>query len=86
MASNQSLFDSLKESIYAEVAVLIAQNESRPQFLVELFRELQMLSSDYLRERALYELRHIVARYLQDDSVNRDKLYNYPVSTSVFRN
>ena len=31
---NYSLFEALRESIYAEVAALISQNESRPHFLV----------------------------------------------------
>jgi pericentriolar material 1 protein len=64
-----SLFEALRESIYAEVAALISQNESRPHFLIELFRELQVLSSDYLRQRALYAIQDLVTRYLTADSV-----------------
>ena len=43
-------------------------NESRPHYLVELFRELQLLSSDYLRQRALYSLQELVTRYLTEDA------------------
>ncbi len=65
--SEFSLFEALRESIYSEVATLISQNESRPHFLIELFRELQMLNSDYLRQRALYSLQDLVSKYLTDD-------------------
>lgn len=66
--SNFSLFEALRDSIYSEVATLIAMNESRPHYLVELFRELQLLNSDYLRQRALYSLQELVTRFLTDDS------------------
>jgi hypothetical protein len=34
--------DSVRESLYNEVAALISQNEHCPQYLLELFRELQV--------------------------------------------
>lgn len=50
--SASKLFDDLKENVYLEVSALIAANESRPQFLINLFRELQLISStDPLRKR-----------------------------------
>lgn len=55
-SSDLSLFEVLRETIYSEVATLISQNESRPHFLIELFHELQLLDTDYLRQRALYSL------------------------------
>lgn len=55
-SSDFSLFEALRETIYSEVATLISQNESRPHFLIELFHELQLLNSDYLRQRALFSL------------------------------
>lgn len=64
-----SVFDALRETIYSEVATFIANNEARPHFLVELFRELQMLSTDYLRQRALYNLQDLVTRYLTEEGV-----------------
>ncbi|KAJ8281258.1 hypothetical protein GJAV_G00065460 [Gymnothorax javanicus] len=65
-SSDFSLFEALRETIYAEVASLISQNESRPHFLIELFHELQLLNTDYLRQRALYSLQDVVTRHLND--------------------
>ncbi|XP_070552865.1 pericentriolar material 1 protein-like isoform X22 [Ptychodera flava] len=69
--SDFSLFEALRENIYSEVATLISQNESRPHYLIELFRELQMLTSDYLRQRALYAVQDLVSRYLTEESLSR---------------
>ncbi|XP_035681274.1 pericentriolar material 1 protein-like isoform X1 [Branchiostoma floridae] len=79
-ASEVSLFEALRDTIYSEVATLISQNESRPHFLIELFRELQMLTSDYLRRRALYALQDLVTRYLTEDSI---KQHRPPISMPV---
>lgn len=47
-------FDSLGEDVFFEVATLIAANESRPQFLINVFRELQLISTtDPLRDRLM---------------------------------
>lgn len=52
--SPSKLFDDLKENVYLEVSALIAANESRPHFLINLFRELQLISSsDPLRKRLM---------------------------------
>ncbi|XP_063739856.1 pericentriolar material 1 protein isoform X3 [Eleginops maclovinus] len=67
-SSDFSLFEALRETIYSEVATLISQNESRPHFLIELFHELQLLNTDYLRQRALYSLQDIVSRHLSEKS------------------
>uniref|UniRef100_A0A803SLA9 Pericentriolar material 1 n=1 Tax=Anolis carolinensis TaxID=28377 RepID=A0A803SLA9_ANOCA len=66
--SDLSMFEALRDTIYSEVATLISQNESRPHFLIELFHELQMLNTDYLRQRALYALQDIVTRHASDDN------------------
>ncbi len=53
---------------------------------VELFRELQLLTSDYLRQRALYSLQDLVTRFLTEDSEMRQS--NEPteeVCTFFFR-
>ncbi|KAJ8416513.1 hypothetical protein AAFF_G00358010 [Aldrovandia affinis] len=65
-SSDFSLFEALRETIYSEVATLISQNESRPHFLIELFHELQLLNTDYLRQRALFALQDIVTRHLNE--------------------
>lgn len=57
------MFEALRDTIYSEVATLISQNESRPHFLIELFHELQLLNTDYLRQRALYALQ-VCAKFL----------------------
>ena len=58
-----SAFEALRETVYAEVATLISQNETCPHYLIELFRQLQMLSTDFLRQRGLFAVQDIVARY-----------------------
>ncbi|KAF0037180.1 hypothetical protein F2P81_010054 [Scophthalmus maximus] len=73
-SSDFSLFDALRETIYSEVATLISQNESRPHFLIELFHELQLLNSDYLRQRALYSLEDIVTSHLTEKCAAEDQL------------
>lgn len=60
------MFEALRDTIYSEVATLISQNESRPHFLIELFHELQLLNTDYLRQRALYALQDIVSRHISE--------------------
>lgn len=66
--SSDEPFDGLRESIYSEVATLISQNEQRPHYLLELFRELQLLSSDHLRNRAFRAIRDILNRYLVEEN------------------
>uniref|UniRef100_A0A3Q1FBG7 Pericentriolar material 1 n=1 Tax=Acanthochromis polyacanthus TaxID=80966 RepID=A0A3Q1FBG7_9TELE len=73
-SSEFSLFEALRETIYSEVATLISQNESRPHFLIELFHELQLLNTDYLRQRALYSLQDILTRHLTEKSAAEDQL------------
>uniref|UniRef100_A0A1A7Z522 Pericentriolar material 1 n=1 Tax=Iconisemion striatum TaxID=60296 RepID=A0A1A7Z522_9TELE len=63
-SSDFSLFEALRETIYSEVASLISQNEARPHFLIELFHELQLLNTDYLRQRALFCLQDLVTKHL----------------------
>ncbi|XP_059541581.1 pericentriolar material 1 protein isoform X13 [Myotis daubentonii] len=65
--SDFSMFEALRDTIYSEVATLISQNESRPHFLIELFHELQLLSTDYLRQRALYALQDIVSTHISEN-------------------
>ncbi|XP_019520300.1 PREDICTED: pericentriolar material 1 protein [Hipposideros armiger] len=67
--SDLSMFEALRDTIYSEVATLISQNESRPHFLIELFHELQLLNTDYLRQRALYALQDIVSRHISENHV-----------------
>ncbi|XP_076446756.1 uncharacterized protein LOC143284040 isoform X2 [Babylonia areolata] len=62
-----NLFEELRETIYTEVATLISHNESRPQYLLSLFSELQAMTSDLMRQRTLFALREIVQTTLKSD-------------------
>lgn len=62
--SSAKLFDDLKENVYLEVSALIAANESRPHFLINLFRDLQLIStSDPLRKRLLQAFKEVYSQY-----------------------
>jgi hypothetical protein len=64
------LFEALSESVYSEVAALISSNENRPHFLIQLFRDLQMISSDPLRQRTLQSIQEVVSQYLANTIVD----------------
>lgn len=64
-----ALFEALSDSVYSEVAALISANENRPHFLIQLFRDLQMISSDPLRQRTLQSIQEVVSRYLASTAV-----------------
>jgi hypothetical protein len=64
-----ALFEAFSESVYSEVAALISSNENRPHFLVQLFRDLQMISSDPLRQRTLQSIQEIISQYLANTVV-----------------
>ena len=70
-------FESLRESIYAEVATLISRNEGHPHFLIELFRQLQELDSDYLRQRVLYAIQDLIFNRLTEEQVRDFKVIIY---------
>lgn len=64
--SSAKLFDDLKENVYLEVSALIAANESRPHFLINLFRELQLIStSDPLRKRLMEAFQELYTQYCE---------------------
>ncbi len=51
---------------------------------VELFRELQLLNTDYLRQRALYALEQLVTRLLKDeDEILNDTVRSLHVHVHV---
>lgn len=63
-STSDKQFDDLKENVYLEVSALIAANESRPEFLINLFRELQLISSsDPLRKRLMEAFQGLYAQY-----------------------
>lgn len=61
--ATSKLFDLLRENVYSEVTALIGVNESHPDFLIQLFRELQLISSDPLRQRVLQSIRGVLSQY-----------------------
>lgn len=56
------LFEELKENVYKEVASLISANEARPHFLIQLFRDLQHISSDPLRLKTLQSIQVVISQ------------------------
>lgn len=63
--SNKSkLFDDLRENVYKEVASLISANQGRPHFLIQLFRDLQMVSSDPMRRKTLQSIQSLISHSL----------------------
>ncbi|XP_005091182.1 pericentriolar material 1 protein isoform X2 [Aplysia californica] len=67
---NNTLFETLRETIYSEVASLISQNQSRPQFLLELFREMRQVDSDFMRQRTLNSLQDVINTTLKSGSAS----------------
>lgn len=64
--SSSKLFDDLKENVYLEVSALIAANESRPHFLINLFRELQLISSsDPMRNRLMQAFQEVYTQHCE---------------------
>ncbi|KAK2093736.1 Phosphoacetylglucosamine Mutase [Saguinus oedipus] len=84
--SDFSMFEALRDTIYSEVATLISQNESRPHFLIELFHELQLLNTDYLRQRALYALQDIVSRHISESRGKGDNVKSVNSGTWIASN
>ena len=69
-----SQFDALRETIYSEVATLISQNENHPHYLIELFRELQQLTTDHQHQQAIVAFERLVTEYQTDDNFMDDRL------------
>ena len=55
-------FDQMREKIYSEVANLISQNETRPFYLIRLFKELQYLKEKNARDQVLKSIFTIANR------------------------
>lgn len=59
--------------MYKEVASLISANEARPHFLIQLFRDLQMIGSDSLRTKILQSIQNVITHSLTTNP-NRNRL------------
>ncbi|KAJ8909739.1 hypothetical protein NQ315_013543 [Exocentrus adspersus] len=76
------LFDELRENVYKEVASLISANETRPHFLIQLFRDLQMIGSDSLRLKILQSIQMIITHSLMlSQNSNRQSLESQQTSS-----
>lgn len=71
--STSKLFEALKENVYTEVTNLITANESRPHFLIQLFRELQLISSDPLRQRTIQSIQELYNRYIESSNIIQEE-------------
>ncbi|XP_026491275.2 putative uncharacterized protein DDB_G0282133 isoform X4 [Vanessa tameamea] len=85
--ATSKLFDLLRENIYSEVTTLIGVNESHPDFLIQLFRELQLISSDPLRQRVLQSIRNVLSQYSslienRNEDTDRTESANATVTTT----
>lgn len=68
--TKSKLFDELRENVYKEVASLISANQGRPHFLIQLFRDLQMVSSDPMRRRTLQSIQSLISHSLSANSTS----------------
>lgn len=80
-------FESLKEDVFMEVSTLIAANESRPQFLINLFRELQLISAtDPLRDSLMDAFHELYNRYYFPNNCLGDEQRTVPSAPVVAAN
>lgn len=77
--STSKLFEALKENVYHEVTNLISANESRPHFLIQLFRELQLISSDPLRQKTIQSIQDLYNRYVESAIIQEENVSNINV-------
>lgn len=64
--STSKFFEALKENVRCEVSNLIETNDLRPYFLIQLFRDLQMMSSsDPTRHQTLQSIQNMYNRYVE---------------------
>lgn len=82
--SSEKLFEALKENVYLEVSALISANESRPHFLINLFRELQLIStSDPLRNRLMQAFHELYNRHCDPSIQEENNLLLQSVQNDV---
>ena len=78
------LFDQVREQIYSEVDTLVSENESRPNYLMELLRAVQLLNTDYLRQTGLNSLKRVINNYLNPDQIDPQALSSFPAPPYPF--
>lgn len=72
----------MREQIYSEVAALITQNESRPFYLLNLFKELQLLQDKNSRDQCLKSIFNISNRKTSSASSATDQDNDDTTTTS----
>lgn len=80
--STSKFFESLKENVFMEVSALIETNDLRPYFLIQLFRDLQLMSSgDPKRHQTLQSIQNLYNRYVES-TIQEEVSMFAPVVTS----
>ncbi|XP_066995794.2 pericentriolar material 1 protein isoform X2 [Anabrus simplex] len=64
-----SRMDRMTSAVYQEMKGLLSSNEERPDFLIQLFRDLQLVSTDHLRQHTLNAVHDVVSQYLNPTNV-----------------
>ena len=78
------LFDQVRVQIYSEVDTLVSENESRPNYLMELLRAVQLLNTDYLRQTGLNSLKRVINNYLNPDQIDPQAFSSFPAPPLPF--
>ncbi|XP_059608974.1 uncharacterized protein LOC132256524 isoform X2 [Phlebotomus argentipes] len=81
--STSKFFEELKENVYMEVSALIAANELRPYFLIQLFRDLQLMSSDPMRQQTLQSIQDLYNRYVESTIHEEAEAYGSSAATNA---
>lgn len=81
--SKSKLFDELRENVYKEVASLISANQGRPHFLIQLFRDLQMVSSDPMRRKTLQSIQSLISHSLSGNTQNIFRQVNIAIISKM---
>lgn len=81
--STSKFFEELKENVYLEVSALIAANELRPYFLIQLFRDLQLMSSDPMRQQTLQSIQDLYNRYVESTIHEEAEAYGSSGATNA---
>jgi len=65
-----SRFEMPHETINSEMAKLISKNPNQAHYLIELFKLLQLITSDDLRQKVLSSIKDVVDKFLVEDIVS----------------
>lgn len=83
---DEDIFGAMKDDIYREVAVFIANNESYPEFLLSFFRLAQRIRGDSARDQVMQNLRELainVYEQSQGEECSPDRLGINEIASSA---